>query len=183
MFKPISLAAGVYALASYTGLVNYARQSNAVSAEAVSATAKAELILKAAATSETLNGQKAWPLASLGTLAQECATDNWDGYGAQAVNLRAIATAEHLIRNLPEGLQVPEVAAEPDGSVSLDWIVSRHRLLSVSVGESNRFAFAWMLGTEREHGVINFDGVHVPGRLIQKILFITDPSDAAVRVA
>jgi len=180
MLKLVSLNFG---LASYTGLVNYARQSNAVSAEAASATAEAELIVGAAATSETLSGQKAWALESLGTLAQECGTENWDGYGAEPVSPRALAVAEHLIRSFPEGLRVPEVAAEPDGSVALDWIVSRHRVLSVSVGDSNRLAFAWMFGTEREHGVINFDGVHLPGRLIQKILFITDPSDAAVRVA
>lgn len=182
MFKPVSIA-GACVLASYSGLVNYARQSNAVSAEAISATSKAERIFGAAATSETLGGRKAWALESLGTLSRECAHADWDGYGALPLSARALATAEYLIRNLPEGLALPEVAAEPDGSVSLDWIVSRHRVLSVSVGESNRLAYAWLLGTEREHGVINFDGTNTPGRLIQKVLFITDPSDAAVRAA
>lgn len=64
--------------------------------------------------------------------------------------------------DLPENLPMPEVAAEPDGSISLDWIASRFRMFSVSVGANNRVAYAWLDGSEKGHAVAVFDGLTIP---------------------
>lgn len=183
MLRPVSIAAGACILASYSGLASYARQSNAVSEEAATVAGAVRQIFNDARGSEALSGAKSKALDELAMLAEDCAAPGWDGYGALAVNQRALILAEQLISALPEGLQVPEVGAEPDGSISLDWMVSRGRVLSVSVGEGNRLAYAWLFGADREHGVIGFDGAQVPGRLIQKILYITDNTDASIRAA
>lgn len=183
MLRPLSIAAGASVLASYPGLASYVRLSNAVSEEAASAAGAARMIYEASRGSEALNGAKARALDELAVLAEECANPDWDAHGALPLNPRALFLAEQLIAALPDGLEVPEVGAEPDGSISLDWMVSPTRVLSVSIGQTNRLAYAWLLGTDREHGVIGFDGAQVPGRLIQKILYITDRTDAAVRAA
>lgn len=84
--------------------------------------------------------------------------DGWDGEGAQGVDPSAARRAEDLIRGLPEGFPLPEIAVEPDGEISLDWIESRDRLFSLSVGSSDRMAFAWIDGLESGHGVVRVRG-------------------------
>jgi hypothetical protein len=70
---------------------------------------------------------------------------------------------------------MPENAVDPDGAIALDWIVSRHRMLSLSVaGDSDRIAYAWVDGTNKGHAVDRFDGAAVPLRLLQAILALTD---------
>ena len=80
---------------------------------------------------------------------------------------------------------MPEVGVDPDGAVALDWMVSRHRMLSISVaGNSDRLAYAWLDGTDRGNAVAKFDRDAVPIRLMQAILALTvAPADAGVRAA
>jgi hypothetical protein len=73
------------------------------------------------------------------------------------------------VRALPDGIPLPEFAPEPDGSISLDWILSRNRLFSVSIGHSSRLAFAWLDGADNGHGVARFDGQNVPPRVLEGI--------------
>jgi len=43
---------------------------------------------------------------------------------------------------IPAGYPHPEIAADPDGEVSFDWLGRSERILSVSVGPNGRLAFA-----------------------------------------
>jgi hypothetical protein len=113
-------------------------------------------------------------------LAAECAEMGWDGDGGAPIAVRAAMQAAELIRALPKDLPLPEFAPEPDGSISMDWIQSQHRLFSLSVGEGSRLAYAWLDGTDRGHGVARFDGVTVPPRILEAINRIIGRGDAAV---
>lgn len=105
----------------------------------------------------------------LAALVKECEEAGWDGADAEPVDPRAAFAAVDLMRALPVGLPLPEAAAEPDGSVSLDWVCSRNRVFSVSVGASRRLAFAWIDGSDKGHGVAHFDGDQVPQRVLDGI--------------
>jgi hypothetical protein len=78
--------------------------------------------------------------------------------------------AAEFIRVLPEDVPLPEFAPEPDGSLSLDWIQSRHRLFTLSVAPNIRLPYAWVDGADSGHGVARFDGETVPPRILDGIL-------------
>jgi hypothetical protein len=84
----------------------------------------------------------------------------------------AVSTAERFLRALPQGVALPEFSVEPDGSISLDWMESRNRLFSISVGQNDRFACAWLDGTNKGHFVEKFDGQKIPKRIIDGITAI-----------
>ena len=119
--------------------------------------------------SRALFGKKEDAISQLDELVVECAETGWDGDGALPLNDKAAAIAEQFIRAIPNNLPMPEFAPEPDGCISLDWIQSRQRLLSLSVGPTERLAYAWLNGTDKGHGVVRFDGERVP-RLIEETL-------------
>jgi hypothetical protein len=122
-----------------------------------------------AARSEVLFGSKARALEALAAVVVDCATPNWDGYRAKPVHRNALLTAETIIRALPDCFPVPEVGAEPDGAISLDWIHSRHRILSLSVEGDFRLAYGWIDGSHTGRMVAEFDGVKLCDRLLTEI--------------
>jgi hypothetical protein len=91
--------------------------------------------------------------------------------------------AKRFVRSLPDGVSLPEFAPEPDGSISLDWIQSRARLYSLSIGHSNRLAYAWLDGADKGHGVVHFDGQNVPPRVLDGIKHIVGHGYAGLRAA
>src|SRR5882724_7111596 len=137
----------------YAALSPYAQPGSAVSPEAETVIQAASSIVRAAERSVALFGDKAAALSSLRELASECSVDDWDNAGAQAINVDALTCAERLLRALPSSVPIPDCSPEPDGSISLDWSESSHRLFSISVSGSNRLAFAWLDGSDRGHGV------------------------------
>jgi len=130
----------------------------------------------------SLFGDKAGLIADIREMAVERGEPNWDGYGAEPVDAVAVARAEAIIRALPDGMQLPEISAEPDGEISLDWVRTQRRLMSVSAGLSDRLAFAWLNGTDSGHGVERFDGITIPPHILAGILMVFD-GDASVRAA
>lgn len=133
--------------------------------------------------SQALFGEKSGAIWQLWTLANECAAQDWDGYNARAIDRQAVCMAEDFVRALPRDVAFPEFAPEPDGSISLDWIYSRNRLFSMSVGHTNRLAFAWLDGTDKGHGVAYFDGRAIPLRILEGINAIMNGGNASIRVA
>lgn len=93
------------------------------------------------------------------------------------------STALKFLRALPENVPLPEIAPEPDGSISLDWIDSRSRMFSLSIGGSYRLAFAWVDGADKGHGVVRFGGAAVPIRILEGIAAIMPDRHASLGVA
>lgn len=128
-----------------------------------------------------LFGRKAAAISEIWALANECGETGWDGEDADPVSEIAAHTASDFIRALPNDVPLPEFAPEPDGSVSLDWIQNRSRILSLSVGPSSRLAYAWLDGEDRGHAVARFDGVTVPARIEDGIRRIVGRGNSAIR--
>lgn len=117
----------------------------------------------------TFAGSREVTISQLWALAYECASAGWDSEGARPVSPFAANRAASFIRSLPDVFPLPDLAAEPDGALSLDWIQSRTRLFSVSIGLSENLPFAWIDGTDSGHAVAHFDGRRIPARILNGI--------------
>ena len=126
--------------------------------------------------SSGVNASKREAVARLNDLARECGSAETAEGGAGTVSHKAVSVAERIVRALPNGVPMPEFAAEPDGSISLDWIASRTRMLSVSVGIDGDLPYAWLNGPEHGHAVAAFDGHSLPGAVLREIGGIMKPT-------
>ena len=167
MPEPLSTALSI--CIGYAALYAYGRSESAVSDEAKSAVRAASAVIKRAEVSRALFGAKSVALSELRKMVDECADDCWDGNDALGISAPAYWHAENLIRALPDDFPLPEFAPEPDGSISLDWISSRHRIFSLSAGDGNRLSYAWLDGSDKGYGVAHFDGTSVPSRILAEL--------------
>lgn len=119
--------------------------------------------------SVALFGARSNVIDRLWRLYNECADAGWDGYDASPMSIDAARSAVDLIRALPEGIPWPELTAENDGAISLDWTAGRKRCLSVSTNGSERLAFAWLDGARSGSGVELFLDGRWPIRLLDEI--------------
>jgi len=158
----------------YASLGVYARGSSAISSEARLAKDAATVVVFLAEQSKALFGEKASAISQLMALYDECSEPGWDGHEASALDPVALRLAVAIVRSLPDDIPLPEFAPEPDGSVSLDWIQSRYRLFSLSVGTSHRLAYAWVDGADKGHAVARFDEVRIPPMVLEGIRGITN---------
>ena len=181
MLEPFSTSAlGIY-LVGYAALHTYTRGSSAISSKARAVREAASAVVESAERSQVLFGEKSVAISQIMVLANECAEVGWDGNEAAPIDSTAVHTAAEFIRAMPNDLPLPEFAPEPDGSISLDWIQSRNRLFSLSVGSTNRLAYAWLDGSDKGHGVARFDGERIPSRVIEGIIGIMNHGNATLR--
>jgi len=164
-------------------LYTLARPGSAVSPEAQVVQEAANHAVSSVEGSRALFGRKANVISELFALANECSVEGWDGGDARPIDRDAVNNAVAFLRALPDVLPLPEISPEPDGAVSLDWIRSRNRLLSVSIGAGDRLAFAWVDGSDRGHGVARFVEGVVPMRIVDGITAIMDVRNVAIRAA
>lgn len=99
-----------------------------------------------------------------------------------AVSTAAVHSAMRLIRSLPNDVPIPEVAVDPDGEISLNWMPARARVFSISVGDSDRMAYALLDGSDRAHGVFRFAGT-IPAVQLLQLRSLNVDTHAAVRAA
>jgi len=166
MYRPIqtSLIVGVAVPAAML-----MQPCSAVSQEAGSIQESKYCIARSIEQSVALFGGKEEVLSMIYEIEAECGVENWDGYGASPVSDLSLLAVKDFIRLLPDSLAMPEVAPEPDGSVSLDWMPERYRTFSISIGESDQLAYAWVDGSDRGHAVARFDSQAIPERILQGI--------------
>jgi hypothetical protein len=173
----------VVGLSGHLALQAIAGGGSAISPEANAVHKAVTEVVELTERSLVLFGKKASALSQLAELAAECAQQGWDGDTAAGINPNAVLYAEHFVRALPEGIPLPEFTPEPDGSISLDWIRSPNRLFSLSVGNSNRLAYAWLDGADKGHGVARFDGQTIPPRVLEDIKGIAGQGHVGLRAA
>ena len=144
------------------------------------ASSSASAIVNAAESSYALFGRKGEMLSRLHDILDE---HNEAGGDSTPVDPVAVRAAEDFILALPDELPMPEFAVEPDGAIELDWMARRGELFSLSIGKENRLAYAWLVGMDKAHGVVRFDGTHVPAAISQGIKMVMGIRDATVGVA
>ncbi|MGA9071994.1 MAG: hypothetical protein WB424_17155 [Terracidiphilus sp.] len=91
-------------------------------------------------------------LAELNEVRAEASCTGWDGYGAHPLNPAAYDFAKRFFNAFPSSTPLPEISADTDGEVALDWIFGERRALTVSIGPTGRCTFAWMLGQKTNRG-------------------------------
>lgn len=167
-------------LPGYSALRSVTQRRSAISAEAAGVHLAALALVNSMEQSRALFGPKADAISQIWALVSECAEAGWDGDGAEPISEIAAHAASDFIRALPDDVPLPEFAPEPDGFISLDWIQSRSRLFSLSVGLGPLLAYAWLDGGDRGHAVARFDGETVPLRILDGIRRTVSRGDAAV---
>ena len=177
MFEPLSTTVGLWLLSGC------ARSGSAISQEASDVAKAASAIIAERERSESLFGQKAAVISALLLMADERAESGWNGEGAQAIGSEVVRRASDFIRAIPEGVALPEISAAPDGSIVFDWALSKHRVFVLSIGESDRLAYAWLDGTDKGHGVARFDGIRVPPRVLNGVQAVVSHGNAPLWAA
>lgn len=168
---------------SCSGLNGLAHSGSAISDDANKSAEIATSILLSRKTSQSLFGSKTELLDQVASLISECSKEGWDGYGALPLDPNAFSRVIELIYSLPDGFPLPEISPEPDGSISLDWISSKRRMLSVSVGKSDRLPYAWINGTDRGHGVVRSAAYSFPLKIMNEIQDVMGHAAPSLRLA
>ncbi|MBE2286546.1 MAG: hypothetical protein IAE77_24020 [Prosthecobacter sp.] len=181
MPEPVSTLSLMFV--GYAAIQPFARRGTAVSSEAQAVRRAASAVVSSAERSESLFGEKAELISQLWTLYDECSQHDWDGSNAMPMSGIAAAATAEFIKVLPSGVPLPELAPEPDGAISLDWIVSKRRVFSVSIGTSARLSFSWLDGADSGYAVARFDGMQVPQRILEGISAILGHENASIRFA
>lgn len=101
-------------------------------------------------------------------VAVEAGVDNWDGYGASALDPLSMALAIRFLRELPPHVPVPEVAIDPDGDVLLEWRPAARRRFNVSLQADGDVTYAGIAGTARFFGTERFDDA-IPLEVLHKL--------------
>jgi hypothetical protein len=157
--------------------------STALSREAHFVSEAATEFVKSTERSEALSGDKNAVLSDLAALGTDYANPGWDGGHAAPIDPVAMFFVRRFVHALPYGISMPELAPEPDGSVSLDWSASRNRVFSLSIGPSNRLAFAWLDGADTGYATAQFDGIDIPSLVLDQIRKLVGNARAPLRAA
>jgi hypothetical protein len=89
----------------------------------------------------------------LDEIYEDCSRRNWDGYDAKPVTRRILGTVKSFLNALPTKIPNPELSADPDGEISLDWCVAPKRIFYVSIGKAGVLTYAVLDGDRIAKGV------------------------------
>lgn len=125
-----------------------------VSETAVNLQKTVEEMLSNCSNSVTLDEQAI--IQSLNEVLDECSFDNWDGYGAKAIDIDSYREAIRFARSLPTTMPFPEIAIDPDGEVSFEWYERPRRVFTISIGSLNKITYAGLFGFNKVNGTEYF---------------------------
>ncbi len=123
MPEPVSTA-----VAGYTLALCLARGGSAVSREAQAVREAASAFVASTERSIALFGAKGSLISRIYEVAAECGHDSWGGEDEVSMPGLVVERAIDFVRAFPDGLALPDVAPEPDGSISFDWIEDRSKV-------------------------------------------------------
>ena len=123
--------------------------------------------------------ERFWSSVSLGASRKEClnqlldvcleaAAPGWDGNGAQSLESGAPNAAYSFINAIPSNVPMPDIGADPDGEISLDWSAGPRRQFSISLGARNVLSYAGLFGSDKVSGSERFQGT-IPRNLLDYI--------------
>lgn len=89
----------------------------------------------------------------LDEIFKECSAMGWDGEQAKPISSEVVEYTKVFLRFLPLGIEAPEISAEPDGAITLEWYRTPTLVLSISINPDGWVYYAALIGTSRRHGV------------------------------
>ena len=93
---------------------------------------------------------------------------NWDGEGADPIPDVALTEARIFLRKLPSSLPLPEVIAEPDGYLGLEWYGNKWLLYVVSFNGKGALSCSGLFGQSKTYGTWYMDE-GIPGQILSDI--------------
>ena len=99
---------------------------------------------------------------------KECSTPGWDGEEAKPISGEVLGYAKKFLYSFPLGIEAPEISAEPDGAITLEWYRSPSRVLSISINPDGWIYYAAIIGASRRHGA-DFSLIGITGDLVNLI--------------
>jgi hypothetical protein len=103
---------------------------------------------------------------------EECSSEGWDGERAKPISVEVLRCARRFLRLFPLGMEAPEVGAEPDGAITLEWYRSPNKVISISINPDDRVYWAALIGTSRRHGA-DYALMGISDDLVEMILKVT----------
>jgi hypothetical protein len=82
----------------------------------------------------------------------ECSFEGWDGERAKPISVEVLQDARKFLYSFPLGIEAPEVGAEPDGAITLEWYRSPNKVISISINPDGWMYYAALIGTSKRHG-------------------------------
>ena len=128
-----------------------------VSEDAIALQRQATDLLEDFARSVTIGEFYRNTLQSLAKTAAECSVENWDGYGAKAIDGSSYLNAVCFSQLLPVNIPIPEIYVDPDGEVTFEWYTGPRQVFSISMGSSNELIYAGLFGANKTHGTEYLD--------------------------
>jgi hypothetical protein len=107
---------------------------------------------------ELLQESNVLRLVEKGTLQQlyeifkECSSAGWDGEQAKPISPEVLQNAIRFLFSFPSGIEAPDICAEPDGAITLEWYRSPNKVISISINPDGWVYWAALIGTSRRHG-------------------------------
>jgi len=124
---------------------------------------------------DILQGSNALGFAAKGTFQQlyevfeECSSEGWDGERAKPISVEVVQCARRFLSSFPLGMEAPEVGAESDGAITLEWYRSPNKVISISINPDGWMYYAALIGTSKRHGA-DFSLMGVSDDLVEIIL-------------
>ena len=103
---------------------------------------------------------------------KECSSGGWDGDKAKPISVEVLQDAIKFLYSFPLGIDAPEVGAEPDGAITLEWYRSPNKVISISINPDGWMYFAALIGTSRRHGA-DYAMMGISDDLLRIILQVT----------
>jgi hypothetical protein len=167
MFETISLVGATALACGYPHQLM--RGNSGVSAESRALEKAATQMVSKSREAVSIDTAKNALVSRLWEMAEECGENDWNGYEAAPLSLAAVEQAVEFIRAWPFEDDLPDCAPEPDGSVNLEWIYTRHRRATVSLDGGQRLAFAWLDGANKGRGVAAFQNGKMPHAILDSV--------------
>jgi hypothetical protein len=127
---------------------------------------------------DMLQKSNALGFAAKGTFQQlyevfeECSFEGWDGEQAKPISGEVLEDAIKFLYLFPPGIEAPEVGAEPDGAITLEWYRSPNKVISISINPDGRVYWAALIGTSKRHGA-DYAMMDISDDLLKIILQVT----------
>ena len=141
---------------------------HALGPEAMALGTMFEEISKYMLESEALGASRRKSIEELGSLANECSSDDWDGHGAQAIKEDALREAERFLFLLPLTFPSPSISCEPDGEIEMEWYGGPRNVVSVSLGQDSMLKYAGIFGRDETYGALIFQD-EIPVRVLSEL--------------